>query len=122
MTIFESQIDPNSDIFQRNAETMQALVHDFKIKLETIHLGGDEAARERHRQHGKLLPRERIALLLDKDAEFLELSAFAGDDLYDDKIPAGGIITGIGRVMGVECMLVVNDATVKGGTYYPITV
>lgn len=117
-----TKINTSNDIFQRNAEAMEECVQDFKQKLNVIHEGGTKVARKRHHEHGKLLPRERIQLLIDPDSEFLELSAFAGYDLYDDVIPAAGIITGIGRVMGVECMLVVNDATVKGGTYYPITV
>jgi 3-methylcrotonyl-CoA carboxylase beta subunit len=122
MITFETQINTNSDTFQRNAQTMQVLVHDLKQKLESIYQGGGEAARRRHHQHGKLLPRERIKLLLDPETEFLELSPLAGDEMYEDHLPAAGIITGIGRIMGIECMLVVNDATVKGGTYYPITV
>lgn len=119
---FQTQLDSTSDVFKRNAEAMQVLIKDFKKKINLIEEGGGKVSRERHLQHGKLLPRERIKLLLDVDADFLELSAFAGYEMYDDALPAGGIITGIGRVMGVECMIVVNDATVKGGTYYPITV
>jgi 3-methylcrotonyl-CoA carboxylase beta subunit len=90
--------------------------------MNKIQEGGGEKARERHRQHGKLLPRDRIELLLDPGSDFLELSAFAGYELYEDDIPAAGIITGIGRIMGTDCMIVANDATVKGGAYYPITV
>jgi 3-methylcrotonyl-CoA carboxylase beta subunit len=120
--VIQSQINPSSDVFKRNAEVMQRLVTDLKQRLEKVSQGGGVSARERHLEHGKLLPRERIKLLLDPDTEFLELSALAGDHLYDTDIPAGGIITGIGRIHSVECMLVVNDATVKGGTYYPITV
>jgi 3-methylcrotonyl-CoA carboxylase beta subunit len=119
---FKTQIDPTIEAYQHNADAMHTLVHDFKQKLKKISEGGRQKAHERHKQHGKLPPRERIKLLLDKDSDFLELSAFAGFELYEDEIPAAGIITGIGRVMGIECMLVVNDATVKGGTYYPITV
>jgi len=120
--IVSTQIDVNHDTFKRNAEAMRQQVEDLKQKLAHIHQGGHETARERHREHGKLLPRDRIQLLLDPDSHFLELSALAGYELYDDEIPAGGIITGIGRIHGIECMLIVNDATVKGGTYYPITV
>ncbi|MDR3490784.1 MAG: carboxyl transferase domain-containing protein [Gammaproteobacteria bacterium] len=122
MTIFQTQIDPNSEVFQRNSQAMLAQVQDLNQKLAHIEKGGGKAARERHKQHGKLLPRDRIKLLLDTDTEFLELSALAGYDLYPDEIPAGGIITGVGKIMGIECMIVANDATVKGGTYYPITV
>lgn len=121
MTTVQTQIDPAQDIFKRNAEAMQLQVQDLKQKLAETYQGGNETARERHRQHGKLLPRDRIQLLLDSGSDFLELSALAGFELYDDDIPAGGIITGIGRIHHIECMLIVNDATVKGGTYYPIT-
>jgi 3-methylcrotonyl-CoA carboxylase beta subunit len=119
---YQTQVDRNSEAFQRNADAMQIFVNDLKQKLEHIQQGGNEVARERHLEHGKLLPRERIKLLLDADSEFLELSQFAGYEMYDDEIPAAGIITGIGRIQQVECMIVANDATVKGGTYYPITV
>lgn len=119
---FQTQIDTKSEAFQANVITMRSFVDDFKEKLEKISEGGNAAAHDRHREHGKLLPRERIKLLLDTDSEFLELSAFAGYKLYPDEISAGGIITGIGRIQDIECMLIVNDATVKGGTYYPITV
>lgn len=122
MSPFQTQLDPNSETFQRNAQAMSVLVDDLKEKLARISQGGNETARERHHQHGKLLPRERIQLLLDPGTEFLELSQLAGFEMYDDDIPAGGIITGIGRVQNIECMIVANDATVKGGTYYPITV
>jgi 3-methylcrotonyl-CoA carboxylase beta subunit len=120
--LLNTQIDTNSDNFKRNSDAMQLLVNDLKEKLDRIQQGGDAASRERHRKHGKCLPRERIQLLLDPSSDFLELSAFAGYELYDMDVPAGGIITGIGRIHDIECMLVVNDATVKGGTYYPITV
>jgi len=122
MTTFETQLDPNTDAFQQNEEVMRALVADLKFKLEKIAQGGDKAAQERHLKHGKLLPRERIQLLLDPGSDFLELSLLAGYEMYDDFLPAGGIITGIGRIQNIECMIIVNDATVKGGTYYPITV
>src|SRR5579872_6936115 len=97
-------------------------VQDLKQKLSSIYQGGNETARARHSQHGKLLPRDRIQLLLDSGSDFLELSALAGYQLYEDDIPAAGIITGIGKIHQQECMIIVNDATVKGGTYYPITV
>jgi 3-methylcrotonyl-CoA carboxylase beta subunit len=122
VTTIQSQLDPKSEVFKRNAEIMQQHVHDLKQKLAEIYQGGNETARERHRQHGKLLPRDRIQLLLDSGSDFLELSALAGYELYEDSIPAAGIITGVGRIHNIECMLIVNDATVKGGTYYPITV
>ena len=122
MTVFKTQVDPSQDEFQRNVAMMESMVNDLKAKLAVISQGGNEKARQRHLEHGKILPRERIKLLIDPDTEFLEFSQFAGYDLYGDDIPAAGIITGIGKVSGVECMIVVNDATVKGGTYYPITV
>jgi len=119
---FHTQVNPEDKTFQQNSAAMQVQVADFKDIQLKLQKGGDEKSRERHHKHGKLLPRERIELLLDKGSDFLELSVLAGYQLYEDRLPAGGIITGIGKVMGVECMLVVNDATVKGGTYYPITV
>jgi 3-methylcrotonyl-CoA carboxylase beta subunit len=122
MIDFVSQVNNKSETFRRNEDIMRSLVNDLKSKLGIIYEGGNKVARERHLQHGKLSPRERIQLLLDSGAEFLELSALAGFELYDDVIPAGGIITGVGRIQNIACMLIVNDATVKGGTYYPITV
>ncbi|KAI8081756.1 methylcrotonoyl-CoA carboxylase beta chain [Halteromyces radiatus] len=101
---------------------MKALVEDLELKTEKIKLGGGEAARKRHLSRNKMLPRDRINRLLDPNSPFLELSQMAGYELYDDEVPAGGVITGIGRVSGVECMVVANDPTVKGGSYYPITV
>lgn len=119
---FQTQIKTKNDVFQRNSDVMQSLVNDFKSKLAFIERGGNKKARERHLQHGKLTPRERIQLLIDPGTDFLELSALAGFEMYDYEIPAAGIITGIARIHTIECMLIVNDATVKGGTYYPITV
>ncbi|XP_073251593.1 methylcrotonoyl-CoA carboxylase beta chain, mitochondrial-like isoform X1 [Porites lutea] len=102
---------------------MAAVVQDLEKTVGKIKLGGDEKARKRHTSKGKMLPRDRISCLLDPGSPFLELSQLAGHKLYgNEEVPAGGIITGIGRVSGVECMIVANDATVKGGTYYPITV
>lgn len=120
--VTQTQVDSKNEIFQRNTQAMQQFVQDLKQKLSRIYEGGNDTARERHRQHGKMLPRDRIQLLLDPGSDFLELSAFAGYEMYDDEIPASGIITGIGRIHGIECMIIANDATVKGGTYYPITV
>ncbi len=122
MTGFQSQLQMNDKNVQHNASVMKALAVDLRKLLNKIQEGGGEKARERHSQHGKLLPRDRIELLLDPGSQFLELSALAGYQLYEDDIPAAGIITGIGRVMGIDCMIIANDATVKGGTYYPITV
>jgi len=119
---FKSQINPNDPVFQQNANAMEEFITDFKKRLSKIHDGGGEKARERHREHGKMLPRDRIDALIDPGSDFLEMSAFAGYDLYEDNIPAAGIIVGIGKVNDIDCMIVANDATVKGGTYYPITV
>ena len=122
MTALKTNIDPKSNSFAVNREAMSALVEDLRALLDKINEGGGEAAREKHTGRGKLLPRDRIKRLLDDDAPFLEFSALAGHQLYDDDVPAGGIITGLGRINGTEIMVLANDATVKGGTYYPITV
>ena len=122
MPEIQTQLNPDDKTFQQNASVMRNMVQELKQAIIKVQEGGGEAARERHRKHGKLLPRDRIELLLDPGSDFLELSALAGLQLYEDEVPAAGIITGIGRIMGIDCMLVVNDATVKGGTYYPITV
>ena len=108
--------------FQANAAAMAQAVADLRDKVEQIKQGGGAAAREKHLARGKLLPRERVRNLLDAGSPFLEVSQFAGWNMYDNQVPAGGIITGIGRVSGRECMVIANDATVKGGTYFPITV
>ena len=122
MPILESTIEPRGDAFRANAEAMQALVSDLRGKVEAISLGGSEQAREKHAARGKLPVRERIRLLLDAGSPFLELSQLAAYGMYDDQVPAAGIVTGIGRVAGRECMIIANDATVKGGTYFPVTV
>ena len=122
MSILKSAIDTRSENFQRNQAAMQAQVDDLKKLVEGIKLGGGEAARTKHLSRGKLLPRDRIRCLIDPGAPFLEFSQLAAYDVYDDDVPAAGIITGIGRVAGRECVIVANDATVKGGTYFPITV
>ncbi|MGB2741335.1 MAG: carboxyl transferase domain-containing protein [Cognaticolwellia sp.] len=117
-----SKINPRSPEFIENAAHMQLQVDDLKVKLEEIKLGGGERSRERHLSRGKLLPRDRVYALLDPGSAFLELSQLAAYQVYDDNVPAAGIITGIGRVGGQECIIIANDATVKGGTYYPLTV
>jgi 3-methylcrotonyl-CoA carboxylase beta subunit len=122
MTLLRSHANPASEEFQANLSANTALVEDLNAQLERVRGGGGERARERHIGRGKLLPRERVDRLLDPGAPFLELSALAAHGLYDDEAPGAGIITGIGRVSGRECVIVVNDATVKGGTYYPMTV
>ncbi len=122
MPVIQSQLSPASETFKANAERMRALVADIADKATTVERGGSEEARERHVSRGKLLPRERLAQLLDTGAPFLEIGQFAAWDMYGGDIASAGIITGIGRVEGTECVIVVNDATVKGGTYYPLTV
>src|SRR6059036_689745 len=122
MPVIPSSLDRRSEAFRANDEAMRALVAELREKSATIALGGDEASRKRHLSRGKLLARERIRLLLDPGSPFLELSAFAAHQMYDGEVPAAGIITGIGRIMGRECVVIANDATVKGGTYFPMTV
>jgi 3-methylcrotonyl-CoA carboxylase beta subunit len=122
MTVLHTELNTRSAEYQQNAEKMAALVADLKKTVNHIQQGGGEAARVRHTAHGKLLPRQRIQQLLDGGSPFLEFSQLAGYRLYEDEIPAGGIITGIGSIAGRECLIIANDATVKGGTYYPITV
>jgi len=117
-----TELNPKSTEFKANQAAMQVLLDKLQKTVATIALGGDEKARARHLQHGKLLPRERLEHLLDKGSPFLELSQLAAFEVYDDTVPAAGLITGIGRIFGQECMIVINDATVKGGTYYPLTV
>ncbi len=117
-----SKINPRSQDFIDNAAHMQVQVDDLKAKLEEIKLGGGEGSRQRHLARGKLLPRDRVLALLDAGSPFLELSQLAAFDVYKDNVPSAGVITGIGRVGGQECVIVANDATVKGGTYYPLTV
>ncbi len=122
MSALETALDPRSEAFAANRDAMLALVVDLRAKAAVIAQGGTAASRERHVSRGKLLPRDRIAQLLDPGTPFLELSQFAAFGMYGDEVPAAGIITGIGRVAGQECVIVCNDATVKGGTYFPITV
>ncbi|MFI4962695.1 MAG: carboxyl transferase domain-containing protein [Legionellales bacterium] len=117
-----SQINTGSQEFKENQANMQALVDRLLDTIKTIALGGNEKARARHLNHGKLLPRERLAQLLDPGSPFLEFSQLAAYEVYEDNVPAAGILTGIGRVAGTECLILINDATVKGGTYYPLTV
>lgn len=118
-----TQPDSGSGIYQENYEQMKVLVNQLRERVQKIKLGGNEKARQLHKSRGKLLARERVDSLIDPGSPFLELSQFAGYQLYaNEEVPAGGIITGIGRVSGVECIIVANDATIKGGSYYPVTV
>jgi 3-methylcrotonyl-CoA carboxylase beta subunit len=127
MPALASKLSPRSEEFKANAAAMRGLVDDLNAKLAQIALGGGEAARAKHLARGKLLPRERVEMLLDPDAPFLEIAPLAALNMYKerggvDAAPGAGLIAGIGRVSGVECLIVCNDATVKGGTYFPMTV
>ena len=122
MSQIVSKLDPAGAEFSAHAQSMRALVGDLREKVKHAAIGGGETARARHVARGKLLPRERIERLLDPGSPFLELSPLAAYGMYGDDAPCAGIITGIGRVSGQECVIVCNDATVKGGTYYPVTV
>jgi 3-methylcrotonyl-CoA carboxylase beta subunit len=117
-----SDISPRDAKFQQNAAAMSALTAELRARLETAALGGDERSRQRHVSRGKLLPRERVRRLLDPGSAFLELSPLAANGMYDGDIHGASIITGIGRVSGRACVILCNDATIKGGTYYPVTV
>jgi 3-methylcrotonyl-CoA carboxylase beta subunit len=121
MPVLESKLNPRSADCLANAAAMQALVDDLRAHCEKLALGGGEEARKKHTDRGKLLPRERVNQLLDPGTPFLEFSQLAAFNMYDNAAPSAGIITGIGRVKGQECVIVCNDATVKGGTYYPMT-
>ena len=122
MSVLNTKLNPRGDDFRASRDAMRLLVADLKAKIEAIAVGGGQAARDKHAARGKLLPRDRVQLLLDPGMPFLELSQLAAFGMYNDEAPCAGIITGIGRVAGRECVIVCNDATVKGGTYYPITV
>ncbi|MEU6715246.1 carboxyl transferase domain-containing protein [Nonomuraea sp. NPDC046802] len=120
--VLRSAAEPGTEAYKRNAELNERLAAELLDRLASAALGGPERSRRRHLERGKLLPRERVDGLLDPGSRFLELSPLAANGLYDDQAPAAGIITGVGRISGRECVVVANDATVKGGTYYPITV
>jgi 3-methylcrotonyl-CoA carboxylase beta subunit len=120
--VLQTQLDLKDKQFQQNAKLMRTMAVELRDLLVKMKEGGGEKARARHAEHGKILPRERIDLLLDSGTDFFELSPLAGWQLYEDELPAGGIITGVGQIHGIDCMIIANDATVKGGTYYPITV
>ena len=120
--ILRSELDPRSGEFAANAAAMRGLVEDLRAQAAKVALGGGEAARDRHLSRGKLLPRQRVAGLIDPGSPFLELSQLAAHGMYGGDVSSAGIVTGIGRVAGRECVIVANDATVKGGTYFPMTV
>ena len=122
MGIIETHIDRNSPEFQENTRYFEQEIALLRQRIEQVQQGGGPQAIARHRKRNKLLARERIQLLCDPDTPFLELSPLAAWDMYENEAPSAGIVTGIGLVEGQECMIVANDATVKGGTYYPMTV
>jgi 3-methylcrotonyl-CoA carboxylase beta subunit len=122
MTVLKSAVDTRSPGFKENVEAMRAKVEDLRAKVGDIKQGGGERARDKHLSRGKMLPRDRVRGLLDPGAPFLELSQLAAYGMYSGDIASAGVISGIGRVMGQECVVVCNDATVKGGTYYPLSV
>src|SRR5438128_7421934 len=122
MNVLETHVNPSDPTFQANRDRMQQLVNQLRDRVAVVRNGGGPKYLQRHRDQGKLPVRERIDRLLDPHSPFLELSPLAAFDLYDNEAPAAGIVTGIGRVSGREVVIVGNDATVKGGTYYPITV
>src|SRR3712207_1569637 len=122
MSKLRSHVDPKSDGFRENAEAYEELLAELRERSAEARRGGGEKAQRRHKERGKLPVRERIDLLLDPGTAFLELSPLAAFGMYDGRVPAAGIVTGIGRVSGREVVIVANDATVKGGTYYPMTV
>src|SRR4051812_7152787 len=122
MPVLETKVDRKSADFQANDAALRALVTELRERQAKVALGGGEAARAKHVARGKLLPRERVEMLLDPGTPFLELSPLAAHGMYDDESPGAGIIAGIGRVSGRECLIICNDATVKGGTYYPVSI
>jgi len=122
MSVIKSRIQVRSPEFQANAAAVRALVEDLREKVRLVSEGGGAAARQKHVARGKLLPRERVDRLLDPGTPFLEIGQLAAWGLYDGDAPAAGMIAGVGRIQGVECVVIANDATVKGGTYYPLTV
>ena len=127
MPAIDTKLNPRSADFQANAQAMRALVDDLRAQVRKVSEGGGEAARKKHMDRGKLLPRVRVQMLLDPGTPFLEIAPLAALHMYPerggaDAAPAAGLVAGIGRVSGVDCMIVCNDATVKGGTYYPMTV
>src|SRR5690348_11861648 len=122
MAVIETHIDPRSAEFQANAAQLRAAVDDLKAQMAQAALGGGDKARSKHTERGKLLPRERIRALLDPGSPFLEIAPLAAGGMYDDQAPCAGLVAGIGRVHGMEVVVVANDATVKGGTYFPMTV
>ena len=122
MPVLQTLVAPKSKKYQENEKAMTALVKDLREKVAHIAQGGGAASVAKHKERGKMVVRERIDHLIDPGSPFLELSQLAGHDVYGEPVPAAGIVTGIGTVQNQPCMIVANDATVKGGTYFPLTV
>ncbi len=122
MSVIKSKLNTRSEEFKANSAAMSALVADLREKTIAVSGGGSPETAAKHKARGKLLPRERINALVDPGAPFLEFSALAAYGMYSGDVASAGVVTGIGRVKGVECMIVANDATVKGGSYFPLTV
>src|SRR5450631_3140640 len=122
MSVLETRVDERATGFARNFAAMTTLVDELRVQLARVRAGGGRDAVDRHRTRGKLTARDRIDRLIDPAGAFLELSALAANGMYGDAAPGAGIVTGIGTIAGIPCVIVANDATVKGGTYYPITV
>ncbi len=118
MDILESQINPHDEAFSRNNAHNRALAEELRQRLAQVREGGGAKYQQRHREQGKLFVRDRVDRLLDPGSPFLEIAPLAAWELYDDETPAAGLVTGIGRVSRVKCLIVANDATVKGGTYF----
>ena len=122
MPIYKSELKGSSPEFQKNKEHLKSLTEELHQKLEKARLGGGEKSIERHTSRGKMTARERISNLIDADSSFLELAPLAADEMYDGQAPCAGVVAGLGKIEGTLCMVVANDATVKGGTYFPMTV
>ncbi|HRF98241.1 MAG TPA: carboxyl transferase domain-containing protein, partial [Aggregatilineales bacterium] len=122
MDILETHIERDSEQFFRNVAHHRGLSDELHRRLALVYEGGGEKYQQRHREQGKMFVRDRINALVDPNTPFLEIAPFAAWDLYDGEAPCAGIVVGIGRVSGVECLIVANDATVKGGSYFPMTV
>lgn len=122
ISVLPTNVDPSSPEYQENAKQMGEVISRLETLTKKVRQGGPPKARDKHIARNKMLPRDRVTGLIDPGTSFLELSSLAGEGLYGEDVPAGGIITGVGVVEGVTCMIVANDSTVKGGTYYPITV
>ena len=120
--VLDTKVDANSDQFRANAAHNRALAEELRTRVAAAALGGNAQSRERHTDRGKLLPRDRVERLLDAGSPFLEVGQLAANGQYGDEVPGAGMIAGVGRVSGRQVMIVCNDATVKGGTYYPLTV